>query len=305
MFCEIFKGSSFPSGSLILAGSASHLNTNGATIYAVDWTELVGKLSKKFDGVQIAPLPTFPRERMSGELAESYVHITYWYSKIYENNILGLHGVWGRFAGVITQITDSGIPCKHHSILPLPTSISADAKLAPAHFVSTNSRLIESTGFNLKATSELTRMLLATLHRDFGIACNPEGNLVREPVVAGHAKGPIGKILLIGASNMRHVSSLLTGMGFTVEMLSLAGGIPSDAAIEQLKKDLLEKSVGGDTAIVCDFFGSFTYRFFRQMGVWRCPLCWGGSTICSVTSPLCRRERSRGLLPRPLKCSRC
>jgi len=141
--------------------------------------------------------------------------------------------------------------------VPLPTSISADAKLAPAHFVSTNSRLIESTGFNLKATSELTPMLLATLHRDFGIACNPEGNLVREPVVAGHAKGPIGKILLIGASNMRRVSSLLTGMGFTVEMLSLAGGIPSDAAIEQLKKDLLEKSVGGGHSYCVRFFWQF------------------------------------------------
>lgn len=198
------------------------------------------------------------------------------FSKVYENNILGLHGVWGRFAGVITQLSDGGTPCKHYSIVPMPTSISPDAKLAPAHLVSSNSRLAESTGFSLKAIGELTRMLLATLNRDFGIACSPEGNLVREQIVAGHAKGPIGKILLIGASNMRRLSSLLTSMGYTVDMISLAGGVPSDSALEQLKKDVLDKNPGGDSAMVFDLFGNFTYRFVQADGSLALPIMLGG-----------------------------
>ena len=163
---------------------------------ATDWTNLVSDLAKKFENIQVGPLTTFPREGLSGDLADSYVQLTYWHSKVYENNILGLHELWGRYAGHITQITDGGSPVKHYSTVPLPSSLAPNAKLAPTCFVNSSSRQVESTGFDLKAIGELTRMLLAILNRDFGIACIPGGNLVREPQVAVHAKGCTGKSYL-------------------------------------------------------------------------------------------------------------
>ena len=77
---EMFKGVNFPPGSLILMGSASHLDSHGVTIYAIEWTGLVSELAKKFENVQVGPLTTFPREGLSGDLADSYVQLTYWHS---------------------------------------------------------------------------------------------------------------------------------------------------------------------------------------------------------------------------------
>ena len=273
---EMFEGVNFPPGSLILMGSASHLDSHGVTICAIEWTGLVLELAKKFENVQVGPLTTFPREGLSGDLADSYVQLTYWHSKIYENNILGLHELWGRFAGHITQITDGGTPAKHFTTVPLPISITPGAKLAPTRFVNSSSCQVDSTGFDLKAIGELTRMLLATLNRDFGIACIPGGNLVRELQVALHAKGCTGKLILVGASNMRRVTSQLTGLGFTVEYIAIAGGIPSEAALGQLREDLSAKIVGGETAIVYDFFGNFTFRFVQADGSLALPIMMGG-----------------------------
>ena len=50
MVCEIFEGVVVPPGSLILLGSASHLYTVGATIYASDWTKAVADLGKRMGG---------------------------------------------------------------------------------------------------------------------------------------------------------------------------------------------------------------------------------------------------------------
>ena len=79
--------------------------------------------------------------------------------------------------------------CKSYSIIPLPESIDKGSFLAPYRFVKTNSRLVDSTGFDSKTTGELTRLLLAVLSRDFGLTCCPGVNLVREPTMAKQAKG--------------------------------------------------------------------------------------------------------------------
>ena len=50
MVCEMFEGVVVPPGSLILLGSASHLYTVGATIYALDWTKVVADLGKRMGG---------------------------------------------------------------------------------------------------------------------------------------------------------------------------------------------------------------------------------------------------------------
>ena len=50
MVCERFEGVVVPPGSVILLGSASHLYTAGATIYALDWTKVVADLGKRMGG---------------------------------------------------------------------------------------------------------------------------------------------------------------------------------------------------------------------------------------------------------------
>ena len=99
--------------------------------------------------MQVGPLITMPRENLTGELAESYVQLTYWYSKVYDKNILGLQEVWGRFAGVVTQTTDGGNPDLRFNVIALPESLKPDAKLVPTRFANTNSRLVGATGFDL------------------------------------------------------------------------------------------------------------------------------------------------------------
>jgi len=217
-----------------------------------------------------------PRENLTGELAESYVQITYWFSKVYDKNILGLQEVWGRFAGVVTQTTDGGNPDLRFTVVALPESLKPDARLVPTRFANTSSRLVNATGFDLKTTGELTRMLMTVLNRDFGIACLPGEALVREPKTVELAKGSVTKIILVGASNMKRLSAQLTGMGYVTETITMQGGIPSDVVIEQINSELSKQTVGGDTAIVFDLLGNFSFRFVQADGSLALPVMLGG-----------------------------
>ena len=274
MIIEIFEGCNFPPGSIILLGSGTHLLAGGATLYAMAWGESVAKLESKLENIQVGPLITLPRENLTGELGQSYVALTYWYRKMYENKILGLHDVWARFAGYVTQITNGSTTSCTYCTIALPESLSITANLVPTRFMSSNSRLIETSGFDLKTTKELVRMLLMVLSRDFGIRCSPENSLLREPEAPGHTKEGINSLMLVGASNMRRLASHLSGNGFKTENISMEGGFPTETAVKKLKEDLASVTEG--TAIVYDLLGNFTYRFVQADGSLALPVVLGG-----------------------------
>ena len=75
---------------------------------------------------------------------------------------------------------------------------------------------------------------------------------------------------------MRRLSAQLTGMGYTTETISMQGGIPSDTVIEQINADLAKTTVGGDTAIVFDLLGNFSFRFVQADGSLALPVMLGG-----------------------------
>ena len=274
MIIEIFEGCNFPPGSIILLGSGTHLLAGGATLYATAWGESVAKLESKLENIQVGPLITLPRENLTGELGQSYVALTYWYRKMYENKILGLHDVWARFAGYVTQITNGSTTSCTYCTIALPESLSTTANLVPTRFMSSNSRLIETSGFDLKTTKELVRMLLMVLSRDFGIRCSPENSLLREPEAPGHTKEGINSLMLVGASNMRRLATHLSGNGFKTENISMEGGFPTETAVKKLHEDLAGVTEG--TVIVYDLLGNFTYRFVQADGSLALPVVLGG-----------------------------
>jgi len=198
----------------------------------------VHKLESRFENLQVGPLITMPRENLSNDLAQGYIQLTYWYSKIFDKGILGLKEVWASFAGVVAMLTD-GDPQSHvYCTVALPESKNVRSNLKPTRFVSSKSCLTKTTGFDLKATWDLVRMLTAVLSRDFGIRCSPGINLQREPSTAEHAKDTLSKVILVGASNMRPMAANLSGRGPVVETMSLEGGIPTEHAIKKLRDSL-------------------------------------------------------------------
>ena len=169
--------------------------------------------------------------------------------------------------------------------------------LAPFRFVKSNSRLVDSKGFDSKTTGELTRLLLAVLSRDFGLTCCPGVNLVRAPRMAKQAKGAVKKLILIGASNLKRLAQELTGAGYGVEFISIQGGVPSDTAIAQLKTELLSLK-DTDIALVFDLFGNYSYRFIQADGSLALPIMMGGKYHLLGDMAIVQDSVFKGLIPK-------
>jgi len=182
--------------------------------------------------MQVRPLITMLRENLTSDLAQNYIQLTYWYSKIFEKGILGIRDVWARFAGVVAQLTDGEPKTQTFCTVALPESKHVKSKLLPSRFVSSKSCLTNHAGFDLKTIWDLVRMLAAVLSRDFGISCSPGNSPQRDPKTAEHAKDTLTRLIVVGASNMRRIAANLSVRGLTVESISLEGGIPTDSSIK-------------------------------------------------------------------------
>ena len=273
---EIFSNCSFPAGSVILIGSATHLHRVGATLYALDWNTATLQLGKNLSNVQICPLIPLLGENIPGSLGRDLVRITAWLQKMYEGSILGLKEVWAVCAGFVASAVDTGLPSKTFEVVAMPAFLGPSPPLVPFRFVSTSSCHIDNAGFSVKAIEELARTLLIAIEKSFGIATFPEDTLVRDPRPVEGGKGPITNVILVGASNLGRVATHLEATGLKVVSCPIEGSIPADATLERIKQKLSEVQTDGGTAMIFDLFGNTCFRFEQPDGTMAVPIMLAG-----------------------------
>jgi hypothetical protein len=220
---------------LLLAGSASYLHKMGATIYAQGWAGLTSFLKSKIQGVQVGPLIPILGTNIPGSLATEYGIPAAWYLQKYSGSIVGLRDVWFPFLNNLSRATDSGAISPTFFVQAMPENLSRNSKLAPHRFVETNSRHVNSKGFDIQTNDGLLRTLRIVLDRDFGILLGPGETPVRDTNKAEGTKELNHKVL-VGSSHMRRVSVQLRGQGYQVSEIRIQGTIPSESALDNLKE---------------------------------------------------------------------
>jgi len=280
IFLEIFKSARLYPGSVICLGSATHLHRVGATRYAVDWNICVARLSRTFHNIQICPLVPIPTAECPGALAQEITYIACWFARMYAGSTQGLPDCWARLTRLTAALTTSDQAATTYSCVAMPVSYSPDAALTTIRFRANQIRHVNNTGLDVKATEDLVLGLLTTLQQTLGVDCIPRDSPVRIPAAEQRKKEAIGKIIVIGASNMRRCIPFLKEAGYDVMDLANIEWDGSDEAVAKISAIIDEVSRDPatleGTAIVLDLFSSIAYRFMQADGGLALPMKIGG-----------------------------
>ena len=158
-----------------------------------------------------------------------------WFSKQYESSTLGLLGSWSVLVTKLVELTSEEFQALLYHTVALPATLKPGAALIPHRFRSTSSRRATSTGCDAKTTDKLLSALLSALCGDLGIDCLPGGHLVREPSGQQGKNDKITSLILVGSSHMRRAAELLNSDGYSIKLVSLLRGLPTDTAIEKAR----------------------------------------------------------------------
>jgi len=278
IFCETFDGVTFPDGSVICIGSATHLHRMGATVYASDWCRCVARLSAKFPTLQISPLAPVLSQDFPGSLAVDLAVITAWFRKIYGGSIIGLSEVWDCFITNVTgEISEAAGAVPYFFTVALPASLNLAAPLIPVRFARKCSDRAILSGISATKVAEQVRQLISALQTKFGIDCNPGGYSQGEPHSGGMAKDDIPtkkKLILIGNSNMRNFGYFLHSKGYDTYVTKTRWtGTPESG------KKIAEEigSLGlNDAAAIFTIGSNCFYRFSQVDGGSALPVMLGG-----------------------------
>ncbi len=91
---EMYSNITFPEGSILMIGSASHLGRSGTSIYARDWTEVLAIASDTWRGVWICSLVLLILSECPGTILREICELATWFDSVYNANPQGLCETW-------------------------------------------------------------------------------------------------------------------------------------------------------------------------------------------------------------------
>ncbi len=261
---EILEHITVPEGSVLGFGSASHLSRVGTSLYANGWTKLVRAASTRWRSVRICPLIPLIIDDCPGSTAREITELCVWLSTIYENNPLGLGGVWAAVAAAVDDhsVGVALLPSPDTYRIPLPSGLESTSLDSVSTFCSRNSRPVTLRGIPKDKQNELLWSLLETLYRDFHVGDNPEKYLLREPVSGGVETGPGPQKVV---SNLGQSCNFFSESGLETINLTVPGWVASPekiaVACEKVTGLLNGNPKGESPMFVMDLFGNSTFRY--------------------------------------------
>jgi len=269
---EIFEGKqALRAGSVVLIGSFSHLAMVGAGKYANEWCKLVGRITKKFTGIQVCPMIPILSDNCEGSVVFELMMLGLWFSKIYMGNRSGMLNLWTQALGWVSQNIEG------HAPLPVPFCVKVELPVN-LEFPCTATEVV-TFAFNSSSPSRLKKpareaingligTLADTLGKDFGLNLDPGANLRR--ITADTASDPElrskSTIVTAGASILNRVSTLLAAENHKVHNLCVPGWSAVPVSIDGLATKLKEVPSEPDKVFVYDLLGNTSYRCLEYDG---------------------------------------
>ena len=268
---ELFENSPPLPGTVMMYGSLSHLVRVGTSIYASQWVMLVNKVSIRWPGVKICPVPFILAHEIIGT-AGKYLHeLACWYSIIYSGDTQGLRNTWELLLYKVQANSKNVLPLPYEEsyCIPLPGSLNSSVGTTAQHFVHTSSTATTVTAFSATECMDIVHSLRSELGRDFSVALSPQDNLLRAQgqAPADRVKDHFYKhIVVVGASNMRQTAPALRVKGASVHEVTHWGSVTCQQDVNRARSDILKVRDGKDVAVILDLFGNTAYRYEQQDG---------------------------------------
>jgi len=265
LLCEIFDGrGAIPPGTVVLAGSLSHLSVSGAAKYAREWCLLCTRLEKKFTGIRICPLVPLVKEDLPGPVAYELMKLAFWYSRVYAGNTSGLIESWAHFLTMIATNMTGHTPLTVPFTDPveMPADLSGIAgRTQVIHFVFNSSSPVRVLSPDRVALNELVSVLATTLGRDLGLSLDPGVVLQRVTEVSAGTDNPKNKeFVTVGASILNRISGLFFDTGSRVVNLCCPGWTADPMEVKKLEEKMAKLDISPNTVFIMDLLGNSSYR---------------------------------------------
>jgi hypothetical protein len=273
---EILDKHSLHPGSTILLGSATHLFRTGASGYASDWIKITTILEHKFRNVNICPLVPILRDTIPGSLARDLEILGTWFNKVYSNSIKGLLDSWNATIHFVQLASVGATPLLYPDIVKIPLPADLKSPAATIHFFQFSSSCpAHIQPMDRKVTTELVRILITALQKNFSISIGSEVILPRATSVSADPKD-IQHIVCIGSSIVKQLIPFLQAQGYRVTDLSRPGWLATDENIKTLIESMSELNIEPGIGIVLDLFGNCSFRYENFDGTQSLPFKEGG-----------------------------
>ncbi len=96
MVLEIMDRQSIPDGSVLLIGSVSYLHRVGVTCYTREWTNILGRIGRRWPNSRVGPLIPIIRENCIGTVARDIIEYASWIANVYSGTPEGFLEVWNK-----------------------------------------------------------------------------------------------------------------------------------------------------------------------------------------------------------------
>jgi hypothetical protein len=273
---EVLDKHSLHPGSTILLGSATHLFRTGASGYANDWIKITTILEHKFRNVNICPLVPVLRDISPGSLARDLEILGTWFNKVYGNSIKGLLDSWNAVVHFVQLASVGATPLQYPDIvkIPLPTDLKSPVATT-CFFQFSSSCPAHIQPMDRKVTTELVRILITALQKNFSISIGSEVILPRASI-ASEDPQDIQHIVCIGSSIVKQLIPFLQALGYKVTDLSRPGWLATEDNIKTLIDTMSTLNIEPGIGIVLDLFGNCSFRYENFDGTQSLPFKEGG-----------------------------
>jgi hypothetical protein len=197
-------------------------------------------------------------------------HLTYFWNVSSGNIILGCDIIVAR----VRHHWNSGatsLEVLESYKTPVPSSLNSRTLDKIMTFCSNNSRPVVFNGLPKDRCDELLGNLLSCIYENFRACDRPESYLARADV--GNCTSEtrdIKKVLVIGASNMRHCARSLEASGVSTEQITIPGWMCSPENVKRMMDEMETKSPDAG-AFVFDLLSNSTLRFEQFDGTTSLP----------------------------------
>ena len=207
MLMEIFDRKNLPDGTVVLVGSVSHLHRVGVGSYSREWTQVVGRLGRRWPNIRVCPLAPLIRENCPGGVAREIIELASWLSKVYSGSINGFRDLWNL---VVTRTIErsagqTSLNSVESYTITVPASLEQNSLAKPTTFYSTSSRPSILYGIDQGTVSELLDATKNVLNRDFNISVGTGGNSPPASAMDSGVFENVKRVVLVGASILKQL----------------------------------------------------------------------------------------------------
>jgi hypothetical protein len=258
-------------------GSVLYLGRSGTSLYARGWTEVVALASDNWRGVRICPLIPLVLTECPGNIVREISELATWFDKVYSSNPQGLRETWQCLVKAMEDCSMGSTTLENmdNYKVVLPGGLITRNLDMTVTFCSNSSRPMTFKGLSKDHYSELLSSLLGCIFEKFRACSRPEAYFERADEGNILSETTEQKVMLVGASNLRHSLAHFAGTGTCVIDHTIPGWTPSPDNIAKTVKNT-ETEPGVSYAVVFDLLGNSSLRFEQFDGTTALPFKMNG-----------------------------